>query len=251
MSINFAVAPDIPIQKIASWHLLVNYLQKHSMQAILAQDFMDFAEQREALQKGEIGLIYASSFDARLLLDLGFLPIARPKADADEITIVTYIEHQALSVEDLSSNIKISATDNPDLRQLGLILLEPANLNRTNTSFILAKNHILTIKDLLKQEVDLAIIPTKTYQNLSPPVKNSLRALVANSKDDIAALTHVFLLHKEYAARLDSFKNILTTMPDNSSGKSILDDLELTGFTIIDDVAQLDFMIDLVDALQI
>ncbi len=252
MTIKFAIAPDIAPQNIASWHLMANYLQKHLATTVHATDFMGITEQRHALEQGQINLIYAAAFDARhLLMDKGFLPIARPLHDADEITIITYLGHTAERVEALKSGINIGATNNPDLRQLGLILLEPAHLNRTNTQFHDAQNHILAVKALLNKSVDIAIIPTVAYENLSPPIKKQLHVLVANRKEDIDVLSHVFLLDPAYATFLDPLKNILTSMSGNPAGVSILQDLNVSDWQIIEDASELDFMIDLVDTLQI
>ncbi|WP_306306128.1 hypothetical protein [Methylomonas koyamae] len=49
-------------------------------------------------------------------------------------------------------------TDDPDVRLMGMIMLEPADLDVGNIVPVLADSHVLVAKHLLKGEADAGII---------------------------------------------------------------------------------------------
>ncbi len=78
-------------------------------------------------------MIYANPSDAALLVrEKGFVGVARPCGLSDEAVVVVPSDSPAQRVEDLAPNIRVAATDHPDVKMMGMIMLEPANIGRDN-----------------------------------------------------------------------------------------------------------------------
>ncbi len=251
-SLTLSIAPDIQPEKLPGWHIFTLWLKKELGLSIKALDYESFQAQRDALARDEIDIIFANPFDTSILVrEHGFIPIAQPLADAEEIAIVTRTDSMHHNIDTVRTGVKVAASDNPDLRQLGLILLEPANLQANDIEFITSKNHLLAIKSLLNHESELAFIPNATYKAFSNILKKNLKPLVVSLRADIDALSHVFLIAPRLAAYADQIRELLLGMMINESSYELLDDLKIAGWKRISSIHDIDFLIDLVDTLQI
>ncbi len=249
--LTLAIAPDVSPTVLPVWYLFANYLQKKMQRIIRSRDFFDFADQQRAIDNNEIDIIFANPFNScSLMQKYQYIPIAKEVDAAEEMVIVCKkdtIEH----IEDLQENTNIAAADNPDIRQLGLILLEPAALNQNNTHFITTDNHLLAVKKILNNSAQIAFLPKTIYEKLSKPVQNDLHLLVANQKEDIDALTHIFLVHPSQATIVPELTDLLIKMNSDSAGKSLLEEMNVSQWKPIQDKGEVDFLIDLVETLQI
>ena len=136
MTYHFTVSPDFAPDRISGWFIFNTWLQKEIDEHIHLELYTDFASQRADIAAGKIDMIYANPSDAALLVrEKGFVGVARPVALSDEAVVVVPADSPVQHVEELAPGTRVAATDHPDVRMMGMIMLEPADLGRDNTSF--------------------------------------------------------------------------------------------------------------------
>ncbi len=251
-TISFSIAPDIAPQRLPGWYIFATWLQKQINASITTTDFSSFEKQKQALLDGKIDFLYANPYDAGWLVrEQKFLALAQPLSDVAEVTIVTKATSSIKQVADIPKNIRAAAADNADLRMLGAILLEPANLTREDFTFVDVSNHILSIKALLSGNAEIAMVPTNIFKGLSKTIANDLIALVSTEPHDIESVAHCFVLSPKMAEYAEPIKQALKNMKELPNGQSILDDIGVADWKILEDKEEIAFMIDLIYALQV
>ena len=134
MSFVMSVSPDFSPDHIAGWYVFNTYLQRQLDIPIHLELYNNFDEQRKAIANNEIDLIFANPYDASMLVrEKGFTAIAAPENSSDEAIIATRADSQIANIEDLKTGTRIATTDDPDVNMMGMIMLEPADLNEGNT----------------------------------------------------------------------------------------------------------------------
>lgn len=251
-TISFSIAPDIAPQRLPGWYIFATWLQKQIDASITTTDFSSFAKQKEALLDGKIDFLYANPYDAGWLVrEQKFIALAQPQNDVAEVTIVSRAKSDIKEVVDIPNGVKASAADNADLRMLGSILLEPANLTKDDFIFVDVSNHILAIKELLAGNSDIAMIPSNIYKGLSKTISNDLVPLVSTQPYDIESVAHCFVLSPKMAQYEGAIKQALKEMSSITNGQKILEDIGVKDWKILEDKEEIAFMIDLIYALQV
>lgn len=249
--INFSIAPDISPQRIPGWFLFASSLQKILDISIRTIDFQSYEDQNKAFLNNTIDITYANPSDTGALVrNNNFIPIACPINDVTEITVITKIGSAYNKMTTIPKHPKIAVTENNDLRMLGLILLEPAGIQKQDVIFLTAPNHILAIKKLLKGEVELAFIPSATYRGLSPAIAKDLCALVATTSSDMESVSHCFLVSPRLINKIAALKTHFLQMNTTPAGQMMLEDIGIQAWKTLDDENEINYMIDLIIALQ-
>jgi phosphonate transport system substrate-binding protein len=242
------VSPDFSPDHIAGWYIFNTWLQRQTGLAIHLRLFDSFEQQRQAIENNEIDIIYANPFDASMLVrEKGFMTVAKPQNKPDEAIIAVADESTTQAVEDLQDGTCIAQTDDPDVNMMGMIMLEPGDLNAENTSSQQVDTYILVAKKLLTGQADVGFFLKDAYDNLSSLVQKQLRILVSSQ---IHVITHVMLVSPKLQDDIDTIRETLLEMPDREKGQGVLDSMGMTGW---DQQTQEDteFMIDLMDTLSV
>ncbi|OYQ74519.1 MULTISPECIES: PhnD/SsuA/transferrin family substrate-binding protein [Wohlfahrtiimonas] len=251
-TISFSIAPDIAPQRLPGWYIFATWLSKQINTPITTTDFSSFEKQKQALLDGKIDFLYANPYDAGWLVrEQKFIALAQPTSDVAEVTVVAKVGGAITAVVDIPKGVNVAAADNADLRMLGAILLEPANLTKDDFTFVDVSNHILAIKALLSGKADIAMIPTKIFNGLSKTIANDLNPLVSTQARDIESVAHCFVLSPQMAEFAEPIKQVLKEMKNLPNGQSILDDIGVTDWKILENKDEIAFMIDLIYALQV
>ncbi len=248
MALQFAISPDFPPEHIPGWYIFNTWLQQELDCAIHLQLHDNFSGLREAIHADQLDLVYANPFDASLLIrEKHFAPLTRADNLQDEAVVLVADHHPARRIEDLRPDTVIAATDVPDIEMMGMIMIEPADLNRNNTRRITCDNYVIVAKQLLNGDADIGFFLAEAFDSLSDLVKNQLRPLV---RSQIQVIHHSLMagpaLHERHAA----LRKLLTTMHTSEKGQSVLDALTIHRWSPL---AREDseFMIDLMDTLMI
>jgi phosphonate transport system substrate-binding protein len=231
---------------MSDWFVFNTWLQGTLKEQIHLELFSSFDAQHKAIQENQVDLIYCNPYEAsRLIREKGFIPLARPKNESDEAIIAVKKESPLKAVEDLKPGIKISTTDDPDVHMIAMIMIEPADLNKSNTTISIKDSYTSIAQDLLSGNADLGFFLKNTYGELSEYIKNSLRILVTSN---IYLVHHALLVGPKMAHKKDAILSVLLAMPSNPESKSIVEGL---GFSAWEQVSQedIEFMIDLMDTL--
>lgn len=246
MRYTMTVSPDFSPDHIAGWYIFNTWLQRQAGLAIHLRLFDNFEQQRQAIENNEIDIIYANPFDASMLVrEKNFLTVAKPQNKPDEAIIAVTDESDIQAVEDLNDGTRIAQTDDPDVNMMGMIMLEPGDLNAENTSSQLVDTYILVAKKLLTGQADVGFFLKDAYDNLSSLVQKQLRILVSSQ---IHVITHVMLVSPRLEEQMADIQNTLLEMPEREKGAGVLESMGMTGW---DAQTQEDteFMIDLMDTL--
>lgn len=246
MSFMFTVSPDFTPDHLSGWYIFNTWLQKHTGEAIHLEMYDDFHSQREAIKADKIDLIYANPFDAAMLVrEKGFLPLVKADGAADEALIVVSSESCANDIADLLPGTRVAYTDDPDVRLMGMIMLEPGDLDESNIIPVSADNYVLVAKHLLKDEADVGIFLAEAYDDLSAMIKKQLKVLV---RSQISVIHHALMIGPKMQGRREEIQQLLIDMQADAKGPGVLESLGFTAWQKVDD-EEMEFMIDLMDTL--
>ena len=246
MSFMFTVSPDFTPDHLSGWYIFNTWLQRQSDIAIHLEMYNDFHSQREAIQNDSIDLIYANPFDAAMLVrEKGFLPLVKAKGESDEAILAVNAENSVEDVAHLAEGIKVAFTEDPDVHMMGMIMLEPADLDASNITPVLSDTYVLVAKHLLKGEADVGIFLAEAYDDLSNMIKKQLRILV---RSQISVIHHSLMIGPKLMDKRDEIQKILMEMDADEKGKGVLTSLGFNAWEKVDD-DEMEFMIDLMDTL--
>jgi len=246
MAYQFTVSPDFGPSHIAGWQIFNTWLQRQLSEGIHFELFDSFDQQRQAILADKVDLIYANPYDAAMLVrEKGFMAIAKPSGKADEAMIVVNADSAIQSVEDLKVGTKIATTDDPDVHVMGMIMLEPADLNSTNVEITQCDSYVLVAKQLLRGTSDVGFFLEEAYQDLSAMVRDEMRVLVTSQ---IQIIQHVLLVGPELANRKDEIVKLLELMHKDEKGQGVLDSLGIKSWEHLEH-EDVEFMIDLMSTL--
>ena len=242
-----SVSPDFPPKGIPGWYIFNTWLQKKLDTRVHLELFDSFDDQRSAIARSELDLIYANPFDASVLIrEQGFTAIAAPMNKPDETLITVNIESSYVCVEDLPEKISVACTDEPEVNLIGNILLEPADIERQNISFKMANSYVLVAKAVLNNQADVGYFLKGAYDEFTNIIKSQLRVLISS---EIQIIRHVMLAGPNFCDRSENLVNALMTMRDDDKGAGVLQSMDLQGWEPLSQ-EDAEFMIDLMDTLQ-
>lgn len=246
MTYRMTVSPDFSPDFIAGWYIFNTWMQKQLSEAIHLELFDSFDEQRKEIDEDKIDLIFANPYDASTLIrDKGFVAIAAPAGKSDEALICVNSESDFHCVEDLKENSNIAMADDPEVNTIGMIMLEPADLNAENINLSELNNYIMVAKNLINGSADAGFFLKESFDNMSKFIKSQIRPIITS---EISVIRHSFLVGPKLANKVEDIRKLLIEMHTIEKGPGVLASL---GFSQWEDQSQEDaeFMIDLMDTL--
>lgn len=241
------VSLDFPTQRLSGWSAFVAWLRDRHDPDIQLETHRDFVDQRRAIIAGQVDIIYANPFDASMLVrENGFVPVARPADRRYECILAVSRASEFRLVEDLRPECRVASTGNPDVNMIGMMLIEPADLDLGNIQMVHVDGYLQLAEALLRGEADTGFFLEETFDCLPTAMREKLHALAQSRIDDIS---HVLLLGPRLAERQETIRRLLLGMGETPEGRSALAQLGLSGWESMngEDTA---FMIDLMDALK-
>lgn len=246
MTYQFTVSPDFTPDHLSGWYIFNTWLQKQIGVAIHLEMYGDFHSQRAAIKADGIDLIYANPFDAAMLVrEKGFRPLVKAEDAADEALIVVNADNNITDVAELPPGTRVAYTEDPDVRLMGMIMLEPGDLDNNNIQAVLADNYVLVAKHLLKDEADVGIFLAEAYDGLSAMIKKQLKILV---RSQISVIHHALLIGPKLLDKHTQITQLLLDMQHDEKGSGVLKSLGFNAWHKVDE-EEMEFMIDLMDTL--
>lgn len=247
MKYTMSVSPDFSPQHIAGWYIFNTWLQIQLSQNIHLSLYDNFQIQRDAIDANKIDIIYASPFDAAMLVrDKGFIAVAKPMNKPDETIIATAVDANIDTIDHLVAPINIAKTDDPEVNMIGMIMLEPANLSTENTQSQIVDTPVLVAKKLFQHQADIGFFLKDAYHDLSAFIKKQLRILVTSQ---IHVITHSVLISPRIKALHHDIQTALLNMQNLPKGQGVLNSMNISEWEI-QTQEDAEFMIDLMDTLQ-
>jgi phosphonate transport system substrate-binding protein len=246
MPYQMTVSPDFTPDHISSWYIFNTWLQRALAVNIHLELYDGFEQQRTAILSDQVDLIYANPYDAAILVrEKGFLPVVKPTRAADEAVIAVSLDNPAQRIEDLSADITIAATDDPDVNLICDIMLEPAEINRTNTQRNIKNSYPLVAKELMRHKAELGFFLLEAFDSLSGITRRELRPLVSSQ---IQVVHHALLAGPRLAQKKNTLRDLMIGMEQDTKGAGVLRTLGFSAWEPMDD-EEMEFMIDLMDTL--
>lgn len=248
MPFNFTVSPDFAPDHMSGWFYFNTWLQRNLGADIHLELFDSFDEQREQIRAGNIDLIYANPYDASMLVrEQGFRAVARPAGKRDEAVVVVPSSADIAAVEDLQAGARLATTADPDVHTIGMIMLEPADLDAGNITQREYDTYILVAKALLRGDADVGFFLKQGFDELSDLIKNQMRVLVSSQ---ISVVHHALLVGPKMQPHFDDLAKLLVNMHSEPKGVGVLESMGISRWEQMS-VEQTEFMIDLIDTLTI
>lgn len=237
---------DVQPDEFPDWYIFNTYLQKVTGEAIHLDIPTGFDELHERLEAGNVDFVYANPYDASILVrEKGFLPVVFPENQPDEIVLVTAVDSPIARVKDLPENARIAMTDEEDVRLIGMMLIEPANLHANNVQVVRADNGVAVAKKLINGEADVGFILAKSFDLFSNWLDSSLRVLV---RSDISVMRHCLMAKPTALARSNIFEALIE-MHEKPAQKTALENMGVNKW-IPAKHDEVEFMIDLMETLK-
>jgi phosphonate transport system substrate-binding protein len=180
-----------------------------------------------------------------LVREKSFTAIAAPENSSDEAIVATRADSPIKLVEELKEGTRIARTDDPDVNMMGMIMLEPADLNKENTSTTTVDSYPLVAKALLQDNADVGFFLDESFDNLSNFVKDQLHCLI---RSQISVIRHVMLASPKLEEKHQLLRDVLQNMPNDEKGPGVLTSLGISSWEL-QDHEDTEFMIDLMDTL--
>ncbi|MGR8940561.1 MAG: phosphate/phosphite/phosphonate ABC transporter substrate-binding protein [Gammaproteobacteria bacterium] len=248
MSFFFTVSPDFSPDHLSGWYIFNTWLQKQTGVPIHLEIYNDFNEQRQAIRQDKLSLIYANPYDAAMLVrEKGFLPLVKPVGVSDEAIIAVGAAHPADDVAELQQGIKLAFTDDPDVKMMGMIMLEPGDLDAHNTQSLPCDTYVQVAKHLLRGDADVGIFLAEAFDDLSEMTKKQLKVLV---RSQISVIHHSLLIGPGLLDKREYFQQFLIAMTADEKSRDVLKSLGFDAWEKVDD-EEMEFMIDLMDTLTV
>ncbi len=248
MTLNILIAPDFAPEHFPGWYMLSTLLQQRSGLRLHLLMPANAAEQARMLAEGQADLVYANPFDATgLIRGQGFVPVARPSGQSDEMVIATAAGSAATCVEDLQPGCSIALTDNRDVKLIGLRLLEPADLLEDDIRWQPCTSYQAAARMTLNGQADAGFFLASAYHSLARITRERMKVLVESRLRDIS---HVVLAHPRASGDLATLSAALFAVdPASPSDHEVLQALGLPGGFEAMSQEDAEFMIDLMDTL--
>ncbi|WP_024299714.1 phosphate/phosphite/phosphonate ABC transporter substrate-binding protein [Methylomicrobium lacus] len=248
MSFLFTVSPDFTPDHLSGWYIFNTWLQKQTGEPIHLEMYNDFTAQREAIAQNKVNLIYANPYDAAMLVrEKGFLPLVKPVGVSDEAIIAVGAANPVDDVAELTPGVKLAFTDDPDVKMMGMIMLEPGDLDAKNMQSLSCDTYVQVAKHLLRGDADVGIFLAEAYDDLSEMIKKQLKILV---RSQISVIHHSLMIGPGLLDKREQFQQCLTGMASDEKGAGVLESLGFTSWEKVDD-EEMEFMIDLMDTLSV
>ena len=246
MSYTMTVSPDFRPAQIAEWYIFNTWLQKKLDIAIHLELFDSFEAQRKAINEGRIDLIFANPFDAAMLVrEKGFVAIAKPEDQSDEALIAVSVDSEVEDVTNLEAGLQIAKTDDPEVNMIGMIMLEPADLNAGNTQSSVMDTYAIVAKQIMTGKAGAGFFLAEAYENFSGLIQNQLKVLV---RSQISVISHAFMVSPDAQEHSDALSAALMSMASDPSTQDVLEGMGFSGWQQ-QSYEDTEFMIDLMDTL--
>lgn len=244
---RFVTAADVTPSEFSDWYLFNTWLQRKTEQQINLHIPVTFQELHARIEANQADMVYANPYDAAMLVrDHDFIPIARPDNQTDEVVIITHKDSELVDFTKIPPPCRIALTDDRDVHMIGMILIEPADLDDSSIELIHCKRNIAVAKNVMNKEADIGFLLTKSYDTFSRLITDNLRELV---RSQISVINHTLMVKPNVLNEVPNLAEILTDMHNTPNGKPILDKFGINEWLHVEP-EETEFMIDLMETLK-
>ncbi len=226
--LNFMVSLQSS-QQLSGWYFMNTYLQRQLGRPIRFEPVHGALGQSGTMLKGNPDIVFAKPFDAcALMQQRGFIPLLRPKAMVDEICILSRAADARQKLSEFgNARIAVAASSDSFVYLLGRFLLDESGIDSDSIEFDFAGTEVKAMRLLIDEEVDMVIMLSEAYKNLSGLVRSMTRLLDETDSCYAFPLLCASPQLKSIHAQL---KKIMQAMEEEPRGRLVLQDTLLSGW---------------------
>ena len=225
--------------QLNGWYFFNTYLQRRlsiPARLQLADPLLGSGERAEAPPD----LLFTRPFDAvRLVTEQGYLPLAQPENQSDEVTLLARAEDRRESLQEFAGGRVVAAARDSFVYLLGRYLLDESGVPSAAMQYQFPGHEIKAVQKLLKGEAELLFMHSESYRNLSGMTRRLLKRL---DHSEVQFAFHLWCLSPARADLKESLRNVLLAMSDDEHGRTILGELGLSAWVTpeAEDIAMLE-----------
>lgn len=209
--------------QLGGWYMLNTYLQNNLKKAI----HFEQCPAGQEITGVTADMLFAKPFEAcEMMSKYAFLPVMRPRGDADEIVILTRADENRELGEIPDAKVAVASTSS-FVYLLGRLICDENGIDSNRFQYIPSGNEIKALQMLLKRRVDLLFMLQKTYWGLSSFSRNAIR-LLDQSETNFAF--HLFCVSPKQDTLTKPLGDLLSQMSENTKGQQILKDVRIDGW---------------------
>lgn len=247
MSYQFTISPDFNSNQLTQWYIFNTRLSKFLDAPCHLELMDDFHLLQDAVRADKVDIIYANASEAAFLIrEKGFIPVAQVSGNSDEALVAVSSDSPIQKVSDLQPGTKIAATESPDIEMIGRILIEPAELDRSNTELTYKSNYVLVAKSIITGESHIGFFLKDSFKELADLTRSQLRPIISSH---IYIVRHALLVSPKLAEKHEPLLLNLINMKASSDDKQLLEELGIPGGWAPMEQEDAELMIDIMDTL--
>lgn len=213
-------------QQLSGWYYLNTLLQRElGLPISIHINQLDTSGQQDLPS-----MVFARPFDAcELMTRHGYVPVARPLDDTDEVSIVVRQDDARQALADFASGTQVvTAVEQSFVFLLGRFFCDEYELDSAQLAYQFTGNEITALKALLNGQADMLFMLKKNYQQLSHLSRDATRAL---NESETGMAYHMLLVQPGHRDLVPRLTQALLELARHEKGPQALQDLGMTGWT--------------------
>jgi anti-anti-sigma regulatory factor len=209
-------------QQLNGWYFLNTHLQRRlslTAHLELVDNLLGSREKTAALPD----LAFKRPFNAvQLIAGQGFIPLARPENQSDEVTILARADDGRTSLAEFGSSRVAAASRDSFVYLLGRYLLDESGVPSASMQYLFPGHEIKAVQMLLKGEADLLFMHSESYQRLSGMTRRMLKDM---DRSEAQFAFHLWCLSPRRAELAEPLRDFLLAMGSDEQGRNVLTEL--------------------------
>ena len=175
-------------------------------------------------------LVFARPFDACALMQQhGYLPVARPQDDCDEVSLIVRHDDVRATLTDFAGAQVATALERSFVFVLGRFFCDECGLDSAGLPRRFAGSEIAALKMLLSGQAELLFMSSRGHERLSALARAGTRVL---ERSETRVASHLLLLHPSCQALVQPLREALTGLAQHDKGRQALQDLGMHGWDV-------------------
>lgn len=218
-------------QQLTGWYYLNTLLQRTLGRTVSlsVEDFEDGAAAGRTRAHAP-ALVFARPFDACALMQQhGYLPVARPQDDCDEVSLIVRHDDARAALADFAGAQVATALERSFVFVLGRFFCDECGLDSASLPRRFAGSEIAALKMLLSGQAELLFMSSRGHERLSALARAGTRVL---ERSETRVASHLLLLHPSCQALVQTLREALTGLAQHDKGRQALQDLGMNGWDV-------------------
>lgn len=213
--------------QLTGWYYLNTLLQR-TLERAMSLDIRQLDGTDTPDDAALPALAFVRPFDACALMSRhGYLPVARPQDDTDEVCIVVRHDEPRQALTEFGGAQVATASARSFVFLLGRFCCDEYGLPSEPLQYQFTGNEITALRSLVRGQSDLLFMLQRNYHQLAALSRADTRVL---HESETGMAYHMLLLHPDQAALLPALRQALLTLGETDKGRQALQDLGMSAW---------------------